>query len=157
MTLRTRARTMDRRTMIAGGGAMLLSPLLAQPVWATDEELATAVRVATGGAEVKAGRVKLTMPELAENGNAVALTVSVDSPMTAADHVKAIHIFGPENPLVTLARFHLGPRSGRAKVSTTVRLANSQKVLAVAHMSDGSFWSGDAYVLVTLAACIDGG
>jgi sulfur-oxidizing protein SoxY len=66
-------------------------------------------------------------------------------------------IFGPENPLVTLARFHLGPRSGRAKVSTTVRLANSQKVLAVAQLSDGSFWSGDAYVLVTLAACLDGG
>lgn len=157
MTLRNRSLPLDRRTVIAGGCAVLLSPLISQPAWAADEDLAAAVRTATGGVEVKPGRVKLTMPELAENGNAVALTVSVDSPMTAADHVKAIHIFGPENPLVTLARFHLGPRSGRAKVSTTVRLANSQKVLAVAHMSDGSFWSGDAYVLVTLAACIDGG
>ena len=92
-------------------------------------------------------------PSLKSNSIAVTLRKIVRS----TDHVKAIHIFGPENPIVTLARFHLGPRSGRAKVSTTVRLANSQKVLAVAHMSDGSFWSGDAYVLVTLAACIDGG
>lgn len=157
MTSGAGAARLDRRIVIAGAGAFALSPFAAAPALATDDEMAKAVREVTDGAEVKPGRVKLTMPELAENGNAVALTVSVDSPMTAAEHVKAIHIFGPANPVVTLARFHIGPRSGRAKVSTTVRLADSQTVLAIAQLSDGSFWSGSAYVLVTLAACIDGG
>jgi sulfur-oxidizing protein SoxY len=147
----------DRRTVIAGVGALALTTFGVGTAYATDDEVATAVRAVTGGAPVTAARVKLTMPELAENGNAVALSVTVDSPMTAADHVKAIHIFAPENPLVTVAKFHLGPRSGRAKAATTVRLANSQTVLAVAETSDGRFWSGSAYVLVTLAACIDGG
>jgi sulfur-oxidizing protein SoxY len=148
---------LDRRALIVGASALAVLPIAPGPAWAADDELAKAVRGLTAGAAVTPGRVTLTMPELAENGNAVALTVAVESPMTAADHVKAIHIFGPANPMVTLARFHLNPRSGRAKVSTTVRLADSQKVLAVAQLSDGSFWSGDAFVLVTLAACIDAG
>ena len=77
--------------------------------------------------------------------------------MTAADHVKTIYLFSPENPLPDIARFHLGPRSGQARVMTTVRLAASQRVQAVAVMSDGSVWSDSAEVIVTLSACIDAG
>ncbi len=70
------------------------------------------------------------------------LTVAVESPMTAADHVKAIAVFNEKNPQPHVALFHLGPRSGRARVATRIRLANSQKLVAIAEMSDGSFWSG---------------
>jgi sulfur-oxidizing protein SoxY len=92
-----------------------------------------------------------------ENGNAVPLSVTIDSPMTAADHVKAIHVFTEKNPQPNVASFHLGPRSGRAHVSTRIRLADTQEVLAIAELSDGSFWSARAHVVITLAACLEDG
>jgi sulfur-oxidizing protein SoxY len=111
----------------------------------------------TRGATPKVGRVKLTMPELAENGNLVSTLIDVESPMTAADHVKTISLLSEKNPQTLVFRVHLGPRSGRARVATNVRLADTQRIVAVAEMSDGSFWIGETRVLVTLAACIDGG
>jgi sulfur-oxidizing protein SoxY len=150
-------RTVTRRAIVLGSGAGLVMALMPKAAPAAAGDIADDIRKATGGAVVTPGRVKLTMPELAENGNAVALTVSVESPMTASNYVKTVQVFAPENPITTIARFHFNPRSGRAKASTTVRLATSQKLLAVATMSDGTAWSGDAYVLVTLAACLDGG
>ena len=96
------------------------------------------------------------MPPLIENGNTVPLTVTVESPMTAADHVKAIHVFNEKNPQPNVVSVHLGPRAGKASISTRIRLANSQKVIAVAELSDGSFWSDEAEVVVTLAACLEG-
>ncbi len=109
----------------------------------------------TGGATVQPGRVKLDLPVLADNGNSVSLKVSVDSPMTAASYVKSIHIYAARNPRPNVANFYLGPRAGRAQVSTRVRLGGSQRVLAVAALSDGSFWSATADVVVTLSACYD--
>ena len=81
------------------------------------------------------------MPPLVENGNTVPMTVSVDSPMTAGDYVKSIHVFNEKNPQPNVGNFYLGPRAGRAQVSTRIRLADTQKVMAIAQMSDGSFWS----------------
>ena len=109
----------------------------------------------TGGATVQPGRVKLDLPVLADNGNSVSLKVSVDSPMTAASYVKSIHIYAARNPRPNVANFYLGPRAGRAQVSTRVRLGGSQRVLAVAALSDGSFWSATADGVVTLSACYD--
>ncbi len=109
----------------------------------------------TGGATVQPGRVKLDLPVLADNGNSVSLKVSVDSPMSAASYVKSIHIYAARNPRPNVANFYLGPRAGRAQVSTRVRLGGSQRVLAVAALSDGSFWSATADVVVTLSACYD--
>ena len=109
----------------------------------------------TGGATVQPGRVKLDLPVLADNGNSVSLKVSVDSPMTAASYVKSIHIYAARNPRPNVANCYLGPRAGRAPVSTRVRLGGSQRVLAVAALSDGSFWSATADVVVTLSACYD--
>ena len=109
----------------------------------------------TGGATVQPGRVKLDLPVLADNGNSVSLKVSVDSPMIAASYVKSIHIYAARNPRPNVANFYLGPRAGRAQVSTRVRLGGSQRVLAVAALSDGSFWSATADVVVTLSACYD--
>ena len=108
-----------------------------------------------GSARVNTGRVKLELPPLSENGNAVPLTVSVESPMTEADHVKAIYVFAERNPRPLVATFHLGPQSGRAEISTRVRLAGTQTVTVLAELSGKRFLMGPAYVLVTSAACLD--
>ena len=109
----------------------------------------------TGGAPLRRGRVTLEIPVLADNGNSVSLRVAVDSPMTAADHVQSIHLFAPKNPRPNLANFYFGPGAGRPQVSTRIRLSGSQSVLAVAALSDGSFWSASADVAVTVSACWD--
>ena len=99
----------------------------------------------------------LTIVALVENGNAVPVSVSVQSPMTAADHVQRIALFTPQNPLPEVAVFHLGPHSGRAQVSARMRMATSQPVIALALLNDGSVWRHSVEVVVTLAACLEGG
>ncbi len=114
-----------------------------------------AIRKLTGANPVTKGRVKLVVPPLVENGHLVPLTVSVESPMTEADHVTAIHVFTERNPLPEMASFRIGPRAGRAYVATRVRLADTQNVIAIAQMNDGSFWSDNVFMIVTLAACLE--
>jgi sulfur-oxidizing protein SoxY len=114
-----------------------------------------AIVAVTKGARLVRERVKLEMPVIAENGNAVPLKVSVTSPMSATDYVKAIHLVSDRNPVRNMASFNLGPYSGRAELSTRVRLAGSQNVTAIAEMSDGSFWMDRTHVQVTLSACLD--
>jgi sulfur-oxidizing protein SoxY len=126
-----------------------------RPMSATPAMLASAIRDLVGEATVKVGKVKLEIPPLVENGNTVPMTVTIDSPMTSDDYVKSIHVFNEKNPQPNIGNFHLGPRAGRAKVATRIRLADSQKVTAVAQLSDGSFWSGSVDVIVTLAACTE--
>src|SRR3954447_399413 len=132
-----------------------IAPVGADPVQATPDMLASAIREVVGGAVVHTGRVKLEVPPLVENGNTVPITVSVASPMSEADHVKSIHIFNEKNPQPNVGNFYLGPRAGRAQISTRIRLADSQKIVVIAKMSDGSFWSTTAEVVVTLAACTE--
>jgi sulfur-oxidizing protein SoxY len=122
---------------------------------ATPAAMQDAIRNVTGGAPAPKGRVRLEVPALIENGNSVVLAVSVESPMTAADHVRAIHVFAPDNPLPNMVSVYLGPRSGRARFTTRVRVASSQTLLAVAQFSDGSFGSDSAQVVVTLPACAE--
>jgi sulfur-oxidizing protein SoxY len=119
--------------------------------------LQEALRKVTGGAPVRPGRVKLDLPPLVENGNSVPLTVRVESPMTAADHVRAIHVFTEKNPQPNVISAYLGPRAGRAAVTTRARIADTGTVIAVAQMSDGSFWSDSVAVVVTLSACLEDG
>ena len=126
------------------------------PVAAASDDLAAAVAAYTGGAPVQRGKVRLDIPELVDNGNVVPLTVTVDSAMTAGGHVRAIAVFNEKNPQREVAKFTLGPRAGKASVSTRIRLATSQQLVAVAQLSDGSFWSHTVNVIVTLAACIEG-
>ena len=114
-----------------------------------------AVRNFVGESPVTKGKVKLDIPPIVENGNSVPCAVSVESAMTGADYVKAIHIFNEKNPQPHIISVTLGPRAGRAEFSTRIRLANSQTVTAIAELSDGTFWSGTADVIVTLAACIE--
>jgi sulfur-oxidizing protein SoxY len=114
-----------------------------------------AIRKLAGTRAVTKGRVKLDVPPLVENGHLVPLSVSVESAMSASEHVRAIYVYTERNPLAEMAVFRLGPRAGRARVATRVRLADTQNVVAIAEMSDGSLWSDSAYVIVTLAACLE--
>ena len=116
-----------------------------------------ALRRIVGDAQVRSGRVKLQLPPLIDNGNSVPLSVAVESPMTEADHVRVIHVLTEKNPLPDVVSVRLGPRAGRATLSTRVRLADTQTVTAIAQMSDGSFWSDSAEVVVTLSACLEEG
>lgn len=147
----------SRRAVLAGGAGTFALSLLPGVAIAEASDLAEAIKRIGKGTAPQMGRVALKIPELAENGNAVGMMVEVQSPMTAADHVKTIHILSEKNPLVDVVRFHLGPRAGRARVATNIRLATTQRVVALAEMSDGSLWQGDASVIVTLAACVDAG
>jgi sulfur-oxidizing protein SoxY len=138
---------------LAGCGAIV--PLAIRPAEATPEMMQEAVRNVIGEAPVRKGKVKLELPPLVENGNSVPCTVSVASPMTATDHVKAVHIFNEKNPQPNVISVRLGPRAGRADFSTRIRLADTQTVTAIAELSDGTCWSDDVYVIVTLAACVE--
>jgi len=145
---------------IAGGAAAGLglgAVVTVRPASATPAEMQEAIRSVIGTARVTPGKVKIELPPLIENGNAVPLTISVDSPMTEAQHVRAVHVFTEKNPQPYVVSFHLGPRAGRARVSTRMRLADSQTVLAICELSDGSFWSDSAGIVVTLAACLEDG
>ena len=156
---------LPRRRVLAGMasalGCLLLPLFKVRSAHALPEKLTLLIHEATGGVVPKVGRVKLTLPALAESGNSVRLTVQVDSPkssesaMPAGTYVKQIHIFSEKNPRPVIARFSLGPRAGRAEVSTRIRLAGTQQVVAVAVMNDGSAWMATAEVVVTAGACVE--
>jgi sulfur-oxidizing protein SoxY len=146
----------SRRTMLRQlGAAGLLLALWPTSAWTTPEAVQQAIRQRIGDREPQPGGMTLTLPKLAETGNSVPLTVSVESPMTPVDHVLRIHVFVPGNPESVAATYHLGERAGKAQISTHIRLARTQTVLALAEMSDGSVRSDAASVLVTLGACVD--
>jgi sulfur-oxidizing protein SoxY len=143
------------RTAGFAAGAGLLSAVPLRATRATPQAMQEAIREIVGEAALRHGKVTLDVPSLVENGNAVPLTVSVDSPMTEADHVKAIHIVNERNPQPYVISATLGPRAGRAGLSTRIKLADSQQVVALAEMNDGSFWSQSADIIVTIAACVE--
>ena len=141
---------------LAGAAALGLAPrVTVRPAQATPATLATAIHNVIGEAEIRTGKVKLDIPPLVENGNTVPMTVSVAHPVTADDYVKSIHVFNEKNPQPNIGNFYLGPHAGRAQISTRIRLADSQKVVAVARLSDDTFWSATVEVVVTLAACTE--
>ena len=144
--------TMDRRAFLAGAAAVTLVPFAAE---ATPETLAAAIKDVTGGAPLREGKLTLDMPPLIENGNAVPLTVSVDSPMTPADYVKAIHVFNEKNPQPHVFNAWLSPGNGKAAIGTRIKLADTQKIVAIAETSKGEFWNASAEVIITIAACIE--
>ena len=142
---------MQRRTFLTGVAVALL-PFAAR---ATPEALAAAIKEVTGDAPLREGKVTLDVPPLVENGNTVPLTVSVESPMTSDYYVKAIHVFNEKNPQPHIFNAWLSPTNGRAVVATRIKLADAQKVVAIAETSKGEFWSAHTDVIVTIAACIE--
>lgn len=156
-------RGIDRRAILACAGALagsMFAPMRVAAQTAPPEPSGLFIKALTElgrGRAIKPGRITLDIPRLAESGNSVQLKVRVDSPMTAGDHVKSIHLLSEQNPIATIARFHYTPASGRAEAETYVRLATTQNVHAIAEMSDGSLWETKAEVVVLIAACLDGG
>jgi sulfur-oxidizing protein SoxY len=152
----------SRRSFLSAAAGSMLLPLLrfqpaaAQPATPQTATLQTLIDKVTGGVPVQDGHMTLELPQVADNGNSVALKVVVDSPMSEHDYVQSIHLFAPKNPRPVMARYYLNPRSGRAEINTRIRLAATQEVTAVAAMNDGSFRKTGARVIVAMAACLDG-
>jgi len=119
--------------------------------------LDSAIAKVTRGTALRQGKVKLEVPPLIDNGNAVPVTVTVDSPMTTAEHVKAIHVLTEKNPQPYVLSAYFGPRAGRARLATRARIADSGRVIAIAELSDGTYWSQTVSVIVTLSACLEDG
>lgn len=148
-----------RRGLLALLGGVAAQPWLARSTAAQPATVAFAdsLKKLAGASPVRAGRVKLEIPRLADNANSVPLRITVESPMTALDHVASITVLSEKNPRPLIATFHLGPRAGRADIAMRVRLASTQRLMAVARMADGSYWSGEAEVTVTDTTCLDEG
>jgi len=136
-------------------GASALPLVTVRHTQATPAMLTSAIRNLVGEGHLQVGKVRLDIPPLVENGNTVPMTVSVDHPMTPENYVRSIHVFNEKNPQPNIANFHLTPQAGRAQVATRIRLADTQKVVAIAKLSDGSFWSASVDIIVTLAACTE--
>lgn len=157
-------RALDRRQLLVAVGAGLMaqgatvSAAIAQqtePATASPQYIAARAALLASRKAIP-GRIELDVPRLAESGNSVPLKVTVASPMSVSDHVRAVHILSEQNPIAVIARFSLGPRSGRAEVSTNIRLATTQNLHALAEMNDGSVFEAASEVVVLIAACLDG-
>ncbi|HET7595874.1 MAG TPA: thiosulfate oxidation carrier protein SoxY [Burkholderiales bacterium] len=137
----------------------LLSGLFALPLLparaARADDLGPLIRKLTQGAPLGEGRVRLELPRLADNGHSVPLKVSVESPMSESEYVRRVTLLSERNPRPVMATFHFNPRCGRAQIATRVRLNGTQRVHAIAQLSDGSYWSASAEVEVTESACLD--
>jgi sulfur-oxidizing protein SoxY len=148
-------RTSRRDFLIGSAGIGLVTALPVRSASATPAMLEEAIRNVVGESNLQRGKVTLDVPPLVENGNTVPLTIIVDSPMSEAEHVKAIHVFNEKNPQPKVISVALGPRAGKASVATRIKLADAQRIVGIAEMSDGSFWTGEANVIVTIAACVE--
>ena len=144
-----------REFLIGSAGIGMASALPLESASATPAMLEEAIRNVIGEANLQTGKITLEVPPLVENGNAVPVTVIVDSPMSEAEHVKAIHVFNEKNPQPHVISITLGPRAGKARIATRIKLADTQRIVGIAEMSDGSFWTGEASVIVTIAACVE--
>lgn len=144
-----------REFLIGSAGIGMASALPLESASATPAMLEEAIRNVIGEANLQTGRITLEVPPLVENGNTVPVTIIVDSPMSKADHVKAIHVFNEKNPQPHVISITLGPRAGKARIATRIKLADTQRIVGIAEMSDGSFWTGEANVIVTIAACVE--
>lgn len=149
----------ERRRLLQTAAALPALLVLARPAQATPDSMRQALAAFTGGAPLPAApdpRLVLDIAALVENGNTVPVTLKVQSPMTAADHVRRIGLYTEKNPEPGVGVFHLSPRNGRAEIATRMRLATSQLVVMVAEFSDGRYAMTGRDVLVTLAACVEG-
>jgi len=148
---------MNRRRFIAASAAGLAATALpaAAQRFQPPQDVAPLIESITGGVAPEPRGVTIELPQLAENGNSVPLKLAIESPMTPEDHVEAIYVIAPRNPRPLVATFHLGPESGRAEIATRMRLAGTQKVVAIAKLSGNRFLVSDYEVLVTSAACLD--
>jgi sulfur-oxidizing protein SoxY len=136
----------------AGAFATITWGAAFSPAYAANDS-ADLIKAFTGGKQPTEGKVKLDLPEIAENGNTVPMTVSVESPMTAQSYVAEVLVVGDGNPRAGMATFHFSPLSGVAEANTRIRLAATQNITAIAKMNDGSLFMGVKQVKVTIGGC----
>lgn len=148
-------RQLSRRAALAlgAGGAALSVVGWGERASATPAEATAEIAKFTGGKEATKGKVAIELPEIAENGNTVPLSVTVDSPMTADDHVSEVLVIAEHNPRPGVARFQFSPMSGKAEAATRIRLATTQNIVVVAKTSKGQFFTGQKLVKVTIGGC----
>ena len=142
-----------RETLVlaaAAGFAALLAPRMSI---ADEQAVASEIKKLYGDKKLEAGKIKLDVPEIAENGLVVPLNVEVESPMTDADYVKAVHVFADGNPLPGIVTYRFTPACGKAAASTRMRLAQTQNIVCIAEMSNGSLHTAKANVKVTIGGC----
>jgi sulfur-oxidizing protein SoxY len=150
---------LDRRhflVMATSAAGLALVPVAGRVARATPPEVAAKIKELIGETPLQKGKVKLDLPIMVENGNAVGMTVSVEAPLSGPQRVESVHVFAEGNPRPNVANFYFGPRAGKPQVATRIRLADSQIVIAVAKLADGSCWSDSVELMVTLAACLEG-
>ncbi len=147
--------TLQRRTFMASAAASAVLVLLPLPAAAIslDDEVQAALDAILDGRSAEEGGIALDTPAVAENGAQVPLTVRVDSPMTAEDHVSAIHIIATANPEPGIGSFHLTPHLTKAEVFTRIRLAEEQDFLVLAELSDGRVLQAAARTAVSIGGC----
>ena len=150
-----RIKLVDRREFLVTSGAAVatLAALSSGALALEKKDANKLLKELTGGATPASGKVKLEMPEIAENGATVPVKISVDSPMTDKDYCESVTIIAPKNPTVYVATFHFTPDSGKAWINTRMRLAQTQEVWALAKMSDGKFYIAKTNVKVTIGGC----
>jgi sulfur-oxidizing protein SoxY len=158
MLQRNAIRILDRREFVLGAtAATVVIPLLSSAAFgqgqAADNDWQRIFKSLVGDATPSQGRIRLELPEIAENGNTVPFNVSVESRMTDSDHVKAIHLISTANPQPAVATFRFTPASGKAAVASRMRLAQTQDVIALAELSDGKFLMARHAVRVTIGGC----
>lgn len=157
MTKESRSDKPARRDALRmlGAGALVIAGacLLSGPASATSATAEEALKKLTGGKPTKTGRVHIKLPPIAENGNTVPMTISVDSPMTEKDYVKAVYVVADGNPRPDVATFHFSPMSGKSEASTRIRMAKTQNVIAIAEMNDGTLYRATQNVKVTIGGC----
>jgi len=145
---------LDRRQFVvaaSAGTAALVAGLSAAN--ANPEKAAEYIKKLTDGASMMEGKIKVTLPEIAENGNTVPVKIAVESPMSASDYVKTVHLVSEQNPGPEIASFHFTPASGKAKAAARVRLAKTQNVVGIAVMSNGKIYMSKSLVKVTIGGC----
>ncbi len=146
-----------RRDVLAMAGTGVIAVagigLFSGEAMASPASTAKEIKAKIGGKATKSGRITLELPQIAENGNTVPIAVEIESPMTSGDYVKAVHIYADQNPAPFVATFRFTPDSGKARVSTRMRMIKSQNVIAVAEMSDGSIYMSKKAVKVTIGGC----
>jgi sulfur-oxidizing protein SoxY len=147
---------MQRRRALAAMLGLATAPFVAgRSAAAAIESLSAEIQKVIGTRPLNPGRIEIEIPRLADNGHSVPLKITVQSPMSASDHVTSVTLLSERNPRPVMATFHFGPRAGKAVVSTRVRLNGTQRLLAIAQLSDGTCWSATAEVVVTESACLD--
>ena len=145
-----------RRLLIAagqGGAVVATMTLLPGRLRAEFPTIDEAIKAVTGDATPTEGRIVLTLPQIAENGNTVPIEISVDSPMSDTDYVKSIHIFADGNPNPNVATYNFTPACGEARCATRIRLAKTQNIIAIAEMSRGDLYMAKSEVKVTIGGC----